>query len=138
MDPAPHGRNAPLRAVLRFKIGFTVAAWAVPLLLGPCRWFTALGFPAPRPMIFIRLLGAAFVALLVGYVRGLRALDAGRAPVDAVAVGIVSNGLAAALLLGYGVAGAFADWGVPARAFMGISAAATALITIGLFAFRPR
>jgi hypothetical protein len=137
MDTAPRGRNAPLRAVLRFKVAFTVVAWAAPLLLAPCGWFTAAGFPAPRPMIFIRLLGAAFAALLVGYVRGLRALDAGRPPADAVVVGIVSNGLAAALLLGYGVAGAFAEWGAPARMFMGISTAATALITIGLFAFRP-
>ena len=69
---------------------------------------------------------------------GLRRLNAGRSPADAVTVGIVSNGLAAALLLGYGVAGEFAEWGAPARAFMGISAAATALITIGLVAFRPR
>lgn len=138
MDTAPHQGSAPLRAVLRFKIAFTVVAWAAPLLLAPGHWFTALGFPAPRPMIFIRLLGAAFVALLVGYVRGLRALNSGRPPVDAVIVGIVSNGLAAALLLGYGLSGAFADWGAPARLFMWASAAVTTLITIGLIAFRPR
>lgn len=138
MDTTPQGRNAPLRAVLRFKIAFTVVAWSVPLLLGPCGAFTALGFPAPRPMIFIRLLGAAFTSLLVGYVRGLRALDAGRPPVDAVVVGIVSNGLASALLLGYGVAGAYADWGAPAQTYMWVSAAVTALITGGLVAYRPR
>lgn len=111
---AASGGDARLRIVLWIKIGFTVV-WAVPLLLFPGGCFEKLGFPRPVPMIFTKLLGAAFLALLVGYYRGVQAFGAGRAPKDAVVVGIVSNGLASALLMAYGVAGEFDDWKVIAR-----------------------
>jgi hypothetical protein len=135
--PAPSGLDARLRTVLWIKIGFTVV-WALPLLLLPGKYFGDLGFPRPEPIIFAKLLGAAFLSLLVGYYRGVQAFDAGRLPKDTVVVGIVSNGLASALLTGYGVAGQFDNWTKIAPMFMAVSAAATALITAGLYAYRPR
>jgi hypothetical protein len=123
----------PLRAVLWFKIGVTVLLWALPLLFAPRGVFRRLGFPDPGPaMVFMRLLGAAFVALLVAYVQGLGALGRGESTADTVAVGAVSNGLACLVILLYGVAGAYADWGRAARAYMWISALATGLVTLGL------
>ena len=119
MDRGDGGSGRGLRLVLWMKIAFTVI-WAAPLLLAPIECFAALGFPRPEPMIFARLLGA------------------GRAPIDAVAVGIVSNGLAAALLVFYGVGGAYGGWGTFAKVFMWASAAATGLVAAGLIAFRPR
>lgn len=126
-----------LEAVLWIKIAVTAVLWAGPLLFAPARLFRALGFPAPEPMVFVRLLGAAFTALLVGYVLGLRALKAGGDPSDAVLVGIVSNGLACGVLVAYGLAGAYARWGRAARAYVWISALATGLVTVGLILTRP-
>lgn len=124
----------PLATVLRIKIAVTVLFWCAPLLLAPPEVFRALGFPAPGPWIFVQLLGASYLALLVGYVRALRAVSAGRPARDAVAVGIVSNGAASLLLLGHGLAGAYAGWGPLARAFMWGSSAAAGLIALGLLA----
>lgn len=127
-----------LRTVLWIKIAVTAGLWCVPLLLFPSGWFVALGFPRPEPMLFVRLLGVAYLALGVGYVRGLRELDRGGTAGHAVAVGIVSNGLACAVLLAYAVLGAFAGWGFWARVHLWASVAATGLITLGLFASRGR
>jgi len=133
-DPGRARRGlVPLRTVLWIKIGVTVALWCTPLLLAPCGVFRALGFPAPGTLIvFLRLLGAAYLALLVGYVRAYRALRAGLHPGDAVAVGIVSNAGGSLILLGYGMAGAYAGWGGWAQAYMWVSAAAAGLIALGL------
>lgn len=123
-----------LKFVLWFKIIITAVCWAFPLLLSSSRIFGAVGFrPGPQPMVFMKLLGAAFLALGVGYVRGLVMLQGGRYPADAVLVGKVSNGLACVLIVVYGLLGAYAGWGPYARAFMWFSAAATGFVTIGLF-----
>lgn len=137
-DPRDPGRRlVSLRGVIWFKIVITLAAWAVPLLLAPPWLFERIGFPPrPEPMVFERLLGAAFLALTVGYVRGLRAHTAGYCAKHAVAVGIVSNGLASLVLLRYGLAGGYAAFGWGAQAFLWGSAAATALVTLGLAATR--
>jgi hypothetical protein len=126
-----------LEAVLWFKILVTAVLWAFPLLFSPVSVFRRLGFPVPEPMVFARLLGAAFLALGVGYVLGLRTLHGGRYPADTVLVGLVSNGLACGLLVAYGLAGAYAPWGRAARVYMWISALATGLVTLGLLLTRP-
>jgi hypothetical protein len=123
----------PLDLVLYFKIGVTALFWAFPLLLLPRGVFRRLGFPDPLPMVFMRLLGAAYLALGVGYVRGLMMLKGGQHPADTILVGLVSNGLACALLVGYGLAGRYAEWGRLARLFMWMSAGLTGIITLGLF-----
>jgi hypothetical protein len=135
--PGARRRGVSLGTVLRTKIALTAGLWCAPLLLVPAGWFARLGFPAPQPMVFVRLLGAAYLALLAGYVRGLRGMHAGRPPADAVVMGIVSNGAACVLLVAYGLAGAYAEWGSFARGYMWASALATGLITIALVARRP-
>lgn len=136
MSGAPSAR---LRVVLWAKIAMTAVLWCVPLLLFPAGWYEAIGYPRPpEPMLFARLLGVAYLALGVGYLRGLRALDRGGTADDAVAVGIVSNGLACAVLVGYAAAGTFDGWGVPARLHIWASVAATGLITIALLLARRR
>jgi hypothetical protein len=127
-----------LRFVLWAKVVFTLV-WAGLLLILSAEWFVKLGMvDRPQPRVFTRLLGAAFVALLCGYLLGIRSLNAGRPPRDTVAVGIVSNGLASLMLIAHGVAGDYNGWGACAQAGMWVSAAATGLITLGLIAFRPR
>jgi hypothetical protein len=120
-----------LELVLWIKIALTVV-WAVPLLLAPAGVFRALGFPPPEPRVFTRLLGAAFLALLVGYLQGVQALARSEHPAGTVVVGMVSNGLACALLAGHGLAGAYRQWGRGARWFMWGSALATGFVTVGL------
>ncbi len=122
----------PLKPVLLFKIWFTMLFWAVPLLAAPAGLYEPLGFPRPTAMVFMKLLGAAFLALLVSYVQGLRALKRGQSAANAVAVGIVSNGLACLVILLYGAMGEYGAWGHLARAYMWVSAAATGLVTLGL------
>jgi hypothetical protein len=124
-----------LKFVLWLKIIVTAVLWAFPLLLASPWAFRQLGFPEPGPMVFFKLLGAAFLALGVGYVRGLLMLNGGRYPADAVLVGKVSNGLACALIVIYGLTGTYTGpgWEWPARAFMWLSAGLTGFVTLGLF-----
>jgi hypothetical protein len=136
--PAAPPRTGALSAVLWFKITVTALLWCIPLLLVPLVPPERLGFPPLGSRVFLQLLGAAFLALLVGYVGGLRALRRGESAADVVTVGLVSNGLACLLVVGYGVAGEYASWGLLAQVYMWLSAAATGLVTLGLAVFGRR
>ena len=126
-----------LSRVLILKIVVTVA-WFVPLLLFPIPLLKEMGFPTCPSNIFLRLLGMAYGALLVGYAFGLVATRHGRYPHSTVWTGIVSNG-GAFLLLSIGAfQGAWTAWELCARIIMWASLAATGLITAGLIAFGPR
>ena len=127
-----------LDLVLRAKIALTMVAWCIPLLLFPASAFTALGFPAPTPEVFVRLLGMAYLALVLGYGLGLQQLRAGAYPQATVWVGILSNGGACGLLVLHAIQGAWSGWGALAQGFMWISLAGTGAITAGLVAFGPR
>jgi hypothetical protein len=128
-----------LKLVLKFKIVLTFALWSLPLLLFPAGWLIAIGFPDPGDSIaFVRLLGAAYLSLGVGYILGYRDLGQQKDIGNTVIVGIVSNGLACVILLIFGILGRWHDWGIWARAFMWGSAIATGLITTGLIIFMPK
>ncbi len=98
-----------LRQVLAVKIVVTLAVWALPALLLPPPWFTFFGIPEPplEQLVFVRLLGAAYVALATGYALAWRA--PARHP-GAVVMGIVSNGLAALVIVSVGASGGYATW----------------------------
>jgi hypothetical protein len=121
-----------LRIVLWVKVLVTLVLWVLPLLVSRPSWFVRVGMPEPKPMVFLRLLGAAYFALVVGYLSGLRKLSRGEDVRDIVWVGITSNGLASLILLLSGIAGAWEEWGILARIYMWTSALATASITLGL------
>lgn len=123
-----------LQTVLIFKIALTVAFWCVPLLFFP-RWLLEqIGFPVPEPMIFLRLLGWAYVALVVGYGFGLAEVRRGRLPLAVIWVGVVSNGGAALLLAAHAASGTWSAWGTAAQINMWGSLVATGAITAGLVA----
>jgi hypothetical protein len=110
--PLPLPINSPaLRRVLAAKILLTLGLWAGPALLFPAPWFPFVGIPEPplAHLVFVRLLGAAYVALVTGYALAWRA--PARHP-GAILVGIVSNGLAALVILSVGSAGGFETWNV--------------------------
>ena len=129
----------PLKLVLLFKIFLTFAFWSLPLLVFPPTWLIAIGFLDPGAAIaFVRLLGAAYFALGVVYILGFRDLSEDKDIGNVVTVGIVSNGLACAILLTFGVLGQWNNWGIGAQAFMWGSAIATGLISAGLLVSMPR
>lgn len=127
-----------LKALLIRKIVITAIFWCAPLLLFPSHWFVALGIPAPEPLLIARLLGAAYLALLVGYWAGLQGLRRGESPLPVMHMGIVSNGAAALLLLYFGATGAWAQWNVGAQVFMWLSAFGAGSIAASLLRFRLR
>ncbi|MEM7437678.1 MAG: hypothetical protein AAF436_21170, partial [Myxococcota bacterium] len=90
--------NRLLIWALRFKVGFTLVAWAVPLLVLPASVLEGFVGFVPDPILWVRLLGWAYLALCVGYLGGLRSAQRGTFPRGVVAMGIVSNGGAAILL----------------------------------------
>jgi hypothetical protein len=118
--------------VLWVKVLFTLIFWSLPLLAFPTSWFVCMGMPEPRPILFLRLLGAAYLALVVGYISGLCRLGRGDEVQDIVWVGITSNGSAFLILLLFGTTGAWKEWGILARSYMWISTLLTASITLGL------
>lgn len=98
------------------KIAITLVFWCLPLLLFPGGWFVQVGFPAPEPLLFVRLLGAAYAALVAGYIDGLKGIAAGKDPTPTLRMGVCSNGLAFVILLGTGIRGSGAS-GASGRRF---------------------
>lgn len=124
--------------VLRFKIAATVLVWCVPCLTFPASAIEALGFPPQDHLMFVRMLGWAYLALCVGYGFALQEARQGRRLIGAIWVGVVSNGGACGYLLYYGLSGLWNGWGPVAQIILGGSAVATGLITLGLVRFGLR
>ena len=87
-----------LRKVLITKIVLTAFAWCIPLLTFPARIFVRIGFPAPQPEVFLRLLGVSYGALIVAYSFGLYESIRGNYPKGIIWTGIISNGGASVIL----------------------------------------
>jgi len=128
--PLPVGSTG-LRRTLAVKTLLTLVLWAGPALFLPAPWFPLLGIPQPplAQLVFVRLLGAAYVALCVGYAMAWRAPS--RHPA-VVLVGIVSNALAALAILSVGSAGGFDGWSPLGAAYIWGSCLAAAAIAIAL------
>lgn len=125
-----------LKTLLIRKIALTGVFWCLPLLVLPPSGFVVLGIPAPEPLIFVRLLGAAYLALLVAYYSEMRGLNTHSNPEQVIYTGIASNGLACLLMAYFGTNGAWSLWGTGAQIFMWVSAAGAGAITFRLLQFR--
>ena len=123
--------------VLIFKIAFTVIGACVPLLLLSEQALQAMGFVVPQPMLFLRLLGMAYAALIVGYALGLREAKRGIYPASTVWVGIVSNGGGAMILSFAAINGTWMQWGEFAQMLMWSAQICLTGITAGLIVFGP-
>ncbi len=121
-----------LATIMKVKVVVTLISWSLPLLMFPASWFVRIGMPEPKPILFVRLLGAAYLALVVGYMSGIRRLGRGDDVRNIVWVGITSNGLSSLILLRSGIAGVWIEWSILARIYMWASALATAAITLAL------
>ncbi len=127
----------PLRYIIIFKIGFTIVFWCIPLILFPKSCFIKLGIPVSETLLFLRFLGVAYLALVIGYIGGLIEIRRDKKPFQAVWVGIWSNGLACAVLLYYGLTGEWATWQMPAPILLWASAFVTFWLALLLFLYRP-
>lgn len=121
-----------LGVLLKVKITLTLIGWVLPLFALPQSLYSELGFPDSMPLVFLRLLAMAYMALVAGYWLGLLQLNRGVYPWHPVIVGIISNGGACLVLLGGLLAGGWSEWGGFARWYMNLSAAGTGLIALGL------
>lgn len=90
-----------LSVVLVIKIAGTFFFAALPTLLASTKTIEKTLGIVPEPIVFVRLLGWAWIALLVGYLNGLQSLLRGEWPFATIRVGIVSNGGAALILASY-------------------------------------
>ena len=130
--PLPIAINSgALKRVLAAKIVLTLALWAGPALLLPAPWFPIVGVPEPplAHLVFVRLLGAAYVALIVAYTLAWRA--PARHP-GAIVVGTVSNALAALVILSVGSSGGFDTWGTLGKAYIWGSCLVAASLAVAL------
>jgi hypothetical protein len=120
-----------IRRVLAVKIVATLAVWALPALFLPPAWFPVFGIPEPplAQLVFVRLLGAAYVALVAGYSLAWR--TPARHPAM-VAVGVVSNALAAFVIVSVGADGAFATWSALGLVYIWSSAVLAAGLAVAL------
>ena len=89
-------------------------------------------------MIWARLLGAAYLALTVTYYLGLIEIQKGGPATQTVWTGMISNGLACAILTYYGVTGHWSTWSILGQRLMWSSVLLTLLITILLIRYRHR
>ncbi|MDD9944692.1 MAG: hypothetical protein OXU20_26840 [Myxococcales bacterium] len=131
-DPYPSRPLGLLKTVLIFKITVTIFAWALPFLLLPPSWLHVMVGPVPEPIMTLRLLGWAYVALVAGYTSGLVEVMRGRLPWGILVMGLVSNGGATLLLAVHLLVGEGAELrGVPALTNW-LSCFSVAFITAGL------
>lgn len=125
-----------LKGLFIRKIAITAIFLCVPLLFFPSSLFEALGVPAPQPLIFVRLLGVAYLALIVGYYGGIKAMGNNQSSLFAIDMGLVSNGVAFIVFLYFGVTGGWDNWGFGAEVYMWLLLFGALMITINLFRAR--
>lgn len=114
--------------ILYIKITLTISLWAIPLLIFPDSFFALLGLPAITPELYRRLLGMAYLALVVGYIEGLISARKGIFPTGIVLMGILSNFGASIILSIYAISGGFSGFSTTAFLLMYFSIFATGLI----------
>lgn len=125
-----------LTRLLKRKIAITALFWCLPLIALPRSWFAALGVPINESLLFARLLGVAYLALLVGYIEGLRGVEKGENPIPVIHMGVVSNAFAGAVLAYFGFNGAWSAWGLGATVFMWVSTVGAFYVAAKLLKFR--
>ena len=132
-----------LSKVYIFKIGATILCWSIPLLVLPASVLQSLGLPTENGAImFLRMLGWAYIALCVNYWFGLEAsLKDEPILVAPIVVGLVSNGGACLLLLFHLLISSevsVSNFSPLVQFLLWASTVTTFLITSGLYVFGYR
>jgi hypothetical protein len=127
-----------LRGLFIRKIIITIIFVCIPLLFFPASLFELVGIQSPQPIIFIRLLGVAYLALITGYWGGIKALDNNDNPIHVINMGIISNGLAGIVFLYFGMTGSWSAWNIGAQIYMWLLTIGVVIITINLLRARKK
>lgn len=122
-----------LRLVICAKIVFTITCVVLLFLYSP-NWLRNQKVRAP-PVVFARLLGCAYAALIMVYLKGLSDSWAGKDISHVVWVGIVSNGSAFVVLLWFCLQGKSKSWSRLARTLLWLVMIILLSITAGLTGF---
>lgn len=125
-------RNKLLILVLYIKIIFTVFLWAIPALFIPETMLQSIEVTIISPKYPGKLLGAAYIALAIGYFDGLLRARKGIQPTGTIIMGIISNGAATIILILYAFPEIKSDSSPVETIFIYFSTAITALLTAGL------
>ncbi len=127
-----------LRGLFIRKIIITAVFLCIPLLFFPMSIFELVGIQAPQPLIFTRLLGVAYFALLIGYWGGIKALDNNENPIYVINMGIASNGIAGIVFLYFGIIGSWSIWSLGAQIYMWLLTIGAMIIAFNLFKARKK
>lgn len=93
---------APISILLLIKIIGTLFPVALPLLVMPKTFINARSGFSPSDISLYRLYGMAVLALLVGYSAGYLQANSGMFPIGVLAMGLVSNAGAFAIMVATG------------------------------------
>lgn len=121
-----------LISLLWITIVVTFLGWSVPMLFLPHALMVRYRLPVSEPILFIRLLGGAYLALTMVYVLGLVGAYRGHDVMGVVVIGLISNGLAAATIWRYALCGLYTDWSRPTRWFILVSGGVTTALALAL------
>ncbi len=125
-----------MKATLWIKI-ITTLFWAGGALFVHADYLAHVGFESGAAILVVRLLGVAFLSLLLGYSLGLHALITKKpntlAVRNTVLVGILSNGGSALVLFWFGLTGRFTLLPSPLPHIFWASAVLTGGIALSLF-----
>lgn len=121
-----------LISLLWITIVVTFLGWSVPMLFLPHALMVRYRLPIAEPILFIRLLGGAYLALTMVYVFGLIRAYRGEDIIEIVIIGMISNGLAAATIWRYALRGLYNEWSRPTQWFIYFSGAVTTALALAL------
>ena len=127
-----------LLALLWILIVATIGCFCVPMLFLSRPLLRKLRIPVSEPVLYVRLLGAASLALCLHYFLGALRVQHGRDASDVVVIGLVHCGMSAALIWRYALHGHYRRWPRITQVYIyatgGIlTALAVALLVAGLW-----
>jgi len=115
-------------------VAVTLLAWSLPMLSLPRNVMARCRLPVGDPPLVARLLGTACLGLATMYGFGLVRAYRGDDVTDIVAIGLVSNSLAAAIIWRYALEGSFDGWTPFTRSLVYASGALLSALAIALMA----
>ena len=121
-----------LAALLWILIVVMIGCWCVPLLFLPRALLRRIQIPVTEPILFVRLLGAASLALCIHYALGARDLRRGEDPTDVVVVALLHCGMSAAIIWRYALQGHYGRWPRITRIYVYSAGAVMTALALGL------
>jgi len=109
-----------------------LGCWCVPLLFLPRALLRKLHIPVTEPILFVRLLGAASLALCMHYALGALDLRRGEDPTDVVVIAVMHCGMSAAIIWRYALLGHYRRWPWITRVYVYSAGAAMTALALGL------